>query len=173
MATPVNANELIALAKVGRPYGLQGAVHVFPFSRDSETLLRVKSVFLRSKTTTQLYAVTTRPHGDAFVMQIEGITDPEGAAAFTNNELLVDRSVFPPLAEGEYYWIDMIGLSCTDGDKLWGVVTEIFESGAHPILRVYNESTQHEELIPFVMDAIVRSIDMTARRIDVAWLGLD
>ena len=59
--------------------------------------------------------------------------------------------------------------------NVFGEITEIFESGAHPILRVKlasGEKAGTDELIPFV-DAIVRSVDLAARRVDVAWEGLD
>ena len=32
----------IALAKVGRPYGLTGALHWYPYSQDAQTLLKAR-----------------------------------------------------------------------------------------------------------------------------------
>ena len=58
---------------------------------------------------------------------------------------------------------------------MFGEIAEIFESGAHPILRVKRaatDTTPGDELIPFV-DAIVRSVDIAARRVDVDWEGLE
>ena len=169
-ATPT----FIALAKVGRPYGLTGALHWYPYSQDAQTLLKAREVTIGST----VYAVTkSRRHGESIVAQIVGIDSPEAAAKLTNKEISVDRRLFAPLPDGEYYWIDLIGLRCTNGERLFGEITEIFESGAHPILRVKRpdgdpKAATGDELIPFV-DAIVRSVDLAARRVDVDWEGLD
>ena len=167
-ATP----NLIALAKVGRPYGLTGALHWYPYSKDAQTLLKAHDVMIG----TTMYAVTrSRRHGESIVAEIVGVTSPEAAARLTNKEIFVDKSYFAPLPAGEYYWIDLIGLTCTNGDRVFGEIVEIFESGAHPILRVKRlaiDLTPGDELIPFV-DAIVRSVDIAARRVDVDWEGLE
>ena len=165
-------HPLIALAKVGRPYGLTGAVHLYPYSVDAQTLLKAQTLVIG----TASFAVTrSRRHGESIVAQIVGIDSPEAAARLTNKEVLVERTALAPLPDGEYYWVDLIGLTCTNGDRVFGEITEIFESGAHPILRVKlasGEKAGTDELIPFV-DAIVRSVDLAARRVDVAWEGLD
>jgi 16S rRNA processing protein RimM len=166
------APQLIALAKVGRPYGLTGAVHLYPYSEDAQTLLRARTLCIG----TRVFEVTrSRRHGDSVVAQLAGVDSPEEAAKFTNKEIFVDRALFETLPDGEYYWVDLIGLTCTNGDHVFGEIAEIFESGAHPILRVKattGATVGREELIPFV-DAIVRSVDLAARRVDVDWEGLD
>ena len=162
----------IALAKVGRPYGLTGALHWYPYSKDAQTLLKAREVMIG----TTMYAVTrSRRHGESIVAEIVGVTSPEAAARLTNKEIFVDKSYFAALPEGEYYWIDLIGLSCSNGERVFGEIVEIFESGAHPILRIKRpatDATPSDELIPFV-DAIVRSVDIAARRVDVDWEGLE
>ena len=165
-------SNLIALAKVGRPYGLNGALHWYPYSKDAQTLLKAREVMIG----TTMYIVTrSRRHGESIVAEIVGVTSPESAARLTNKEIFVDKTFFAPLPEGEYYWIDLIGLSCTNGERVFGEIAEIFESGAHPILRVKRPVTDPapgDELIPFV-DAIVRSVDLAARRVDVDWEGIE
>ena len=172
VGSPSATPNLIALAKVGRPYGLTGALHWYPYSKDAQTLLKAREVMID----TTMYAVTrSRRHGESIVAEIVGVTSPEAAARLTNKEIFVDKAYFAPLPEGEYYWIDLIGLTCTNGDRIFGEIAEIFESGAHPILRVKRPTTDPtpgDELIPFV-DAIVRSVDIAARRVDVDWEGLE
>lgn len=164
--------NLIALAKVGRPYGLTGALHWYPYSKDAQTLLKARDVMIG----TTMYSVTrSRRHGESIVAEIVGVTSPEAAARLTNKEIFVDKTHFAQLPEGEYYWIDLIGLTCTNGERVFGEIAEIFESGAHPILRIKRPATDPtpgDELIPFV-DAIVRSVDIAARRVDVDWEGLE
>jgi len=163
-----SAPQLVPMGKIGRPYGLTGAVHLYPYSQDAQTLLKARTLLIGTAT----FVVTrSRPHGDSIVSQLVGIDSPEAAAKLTNKEVFVERALFAPLAEGEYYWLDLIGLTCTNNDRVFGEITEIFESGAHPILRV-KQASGVDELIPFV-DAIVRSVSLTERRVDVDWEGLD
>ncbi len=161
-------NDRVALAKIGRPYGLTGAMRVFPYSNDATTLRKAKRIFIGEK---DFPVQSIRTHGDALVMTIDGVNTPELAQTFTNAEIAVARDAFAPLPDGEFYWIDLIGLDCVNGERNFGKIVEIFEAGAHPILRVEAEG-KPDELIPFV-DAIVRSVDLTARRVDVNWDGLD
>ncbi len=162
---------LVALGKIGRPYGLTGAMHVFPYSPDAATLRRAKTITVRNRE----HAVKSlRAHGESYVMMLDGVDTPELAQTFTNSEVLVARDAFPPLPDGEFYWVDLVGLDCTNGDHLFGQIVEVFEVGAHPLLRVRKTPEANErddELIPFV-DAIVRSVDLAARRVDVEWAGL-
>jgi 16S rRNA processing protein RimM len=164
---------LIALAKIGRPYGLTGAIRVFPYSNEAAVLRRAKSLVIRGKSHT---VESMRVHGDSLVAVIEGVSTPEQAASFTNAEVFVSRDAFPPLPKGEFYWVDLIGLDCLDlarAERSFGQIVEVFEAGAHPILRVRpvgETDDKRDELIPFV-DAIVRSVDMETRRVDVDWEG--
>lgn len=146
---------------------------MYPYSADAQTLLKARNLTIGSAE----YAVTrSRRHGESIVAQLVGVDSPEAAAKLTNREVFTDRAAFAPLPDGEYYWIDLIGLTCTNGARVFGEVTEIFEAGAHPILRVRLAAPEaragEDELIPFV-DAIVRSVDLVARRVDVDWAGLD
>ncbi len=169
MSTENNSTtQLVPMGKVGRPYGLTGAVHLYPYSQDAQTLLKSKTLLIGIVT----FDVTrSRRHGDSIVAQLVGVDSPEAAAKLTNKEVLVDRVLFAALPDGEYYWLDLIGLTCTNGDRVFGEITEIFESGAHPILRV-KQASGVDELIPFV-DAIVRSVSLAERRVDVDWEGLE
>jgi 16S rRNA processing protein RimM len=165
-------NKFVEIAKIGRPHGLTGAMHVFPYSREGAALRRAKAVVIRDR---EHGVASVRAHGDAFVMQIEGVESPEQAQRFTNAELSVSRDSFPVLPKGEFYWVDLIGLACTNGARRFGRIVEVFEAGAHPILRVRADNAANEvadELIPFV-DAIVRSVDLDAQRVDVDWEGLE
>jgi 16S rRNA processing protein RimM len=169
-------------------------MHVYPFSDDATTLKRAKSLTIGSR---EFTVKNIRDHGDSLVMTVTGVDSPEVAQTLTNAEIRVDRTLFPALADGEYYWIDLVGLKCTNGEHVFGDIVEVFEAGAHPILRVRKaalpaasalpsapvnplKSTRekkpdpqaHDELIPFV-DAIVRSVSLSERRVDVDWAGLD
>jgi len=102
----------------------------------------------------------------------------------------VSRASFPAATEGEYYWVDLIGLSVVNREGVvLGEVVGLMETGAHDVLRIRppaltpegaavapakgarKNADPGELLIPFVA-AYVDGVDMAARRITVDW-GLD
>jgi 16S rRNA processing protein RimM len=48
----------------------------------------------------------------------------------------VPRSALPPLAEGEYYHIDLIGLPCFAGDAPIGTAVFVEDFGAGDVLEI-------------------------------------
>ena len=97
--------------------------------------------------------------------------------------LFVARSSFPTAGDGEFYWIDLIGLAVVNrqGEAL-GEVVGLIDTGPHSVLRIRpasaagetpaaDEAEAEERLIPFVA-AYVDGVDLAARRITVDW-GLD
>src|SRR5690606_21127350 len=112
-----------------------------------------------------------------------GITDRDQAQAWKGWTILVPRSAFPALAEGEFYWVDLLG--CTvigkngqGEDVVLGTVSEVGDNGAHAVLHVARveagapmldaKGRQRESLIPFV-GAHVHGVDLAAKRIDSDW----
>jgi 16S rRNA processing protein RimM len=88
----------------------------------------------------------------------------------------VSRASFPSAAEGEYYWVDLIGLTVVNRQgAVLGEVVGLMETGTHDVLRVQPPGggvTQPQEcLIPFVA-VYVDGVDLAQRRITVDW-GLD
>lgn len=80
------------------------------------------------------------------------------------------RSKFPELAQDEYYWTDLIGLSvCNLSQQLLGTVENLLETGANSVLVIKNEDQQY--LVPFVGNYII-NVDMEKGQIIVDW-GLD
>ena len=69
--------------------------------------------------------------------------------------------------DGHYYWSDLTGFTVVhrDGTQL-GKIKEFLETGAHDVMVVQGK---HERLIPFVNDAVVISVDMTAGQVNVDW----
>jgi 16S rRNA processing protein RimM len=118
---------------------------------------------------------SVREQGDGLVALIHELADRDLAQLCKGLRLFVKRSSFPSAAEGEYYWVDLIGLEVYNrqGERL-GAVAGLMQTGPHSVLRI--DSTDGagksmERLVPFV-DAYVDSVDLSARRIQVDW-GLD
>ena len=78
-----------------------------------------------------------RPGNNGAIARFAEISDRDAAEAARGTELTVPREALPPLAEGEYYHADLIGLPCvsTDGDDL-GKCVAVENFGAGDVIEV-------------------------------------
>ncbi|HEY0293731.1 MAG TPA: ribosome maturation factor RimM [Bordetella sp.] len=194
--------DLIELGRILGAYGIKGWVKVQPHSAQAEVLRSVKQWWLvrpapqlqgGGQTAAQqpiaYPVVQARPQGATVVAQLQGIADRDQAEAARGCVIMASRSAFPAPAEGEYYWIDLIGCAfyttATDAPdaQLLGQVVEVLDNGAHAILRVQRQQAGPggelqpmldakerplELLVPFVA-AHIQAVDLAGRRIDSDW----
>ena len=91
-------------------------------------------------------------------------------------EIQVAAAHFPAAGDDEVYWRDLVGLEvwCTEGGSrsLLGKVKTLFETGANDVLVVApceGSIDDHEHLVPWIPDEVVKDIALTERRIEVDW----
>ena len=110
---------------------------------------------------------TGQRHGKSVIAQIVGVDDRDQAAELVGKEIGVLREALPETDEGQFYWMDLIGLKVVhcDGTEL-GEVQSMLETGANDVMVVAGEQ---ERLIPFVQDKVVISVDMDEKVINVDW----
>ncbi|MDQ5926533.1 MAG: rRNA processing protein RimM, partial [Pseudomonadota bacterium] len=117
-----------------------------------------------------------RTQGDVIVVTAEGLADRNDAEALRGARVFVSRSAFPTPDDGEFYWIDLIGLNVVNrqGECL-GQVADLMATGPHSVLRCVVPATEGqdavERLIPFV-SAYIDSVSLADKRIVADW-GLD
>ena len=163
---------------VSGAYGIHGWVRIRPYSVDADALLAAKTWWLDKPDLHGIDPLQVKIHGEDVVAQLMGVSGRDAAEALKGATVQISRSHFPVLSDDEYYWLDLIGLEVENlqGEHL-GVVANLMDNGAHPILRVQvpevieQEKSPRELLIPFV-DQFVKTVDQTAKKITVDW-GLD
>lgn len=174
MAIP---DDLVLVGHVTGAYGIQGWVRIKPYSADADAMLHAKTWWLDKSGLRDVDMMQARIHGEDVVAQLMGVADRNMAEALKGASVQVRRSHFPPLADGEFYWVDLIGLAVENLDgKCLGTVGDLMDNGAHPILRVQapvvaGADKPKEWLIPFV-DQFVKTVDLAGKKITVDW-GLD
>jgi len=162
-------------------YGLQGWVRIKPYSADADALLNAKKWWLGKPNVADLQDVEmmqAKNHSGDIVARLVGVTGRDVAEALKGTSVHIRRSHFPALDDGEFYWVDLIGLTVENlqGEQL-GVVADLMDNGAHPILRIAvpviagQDKAAPELLVPFV-DQFVKTVDQAAKKITVDW-GLD
>ena len=174
-------SDLVDVGYISGAFGLQGWVKIHPYSSSAGALLGAKEWWLAMPASTEpslMQRLSSKHQGDGVVAKLAEVVDRSAAEKLKGAVVKVSRSDFPALPADEFYWLDLIGLEVTNlqGDRL-GTVRGLMDNGAHPILRVADESvaeqdlSRHERLIPFV-EHFVKVVDQTAGKITVDW-GLD
>jgi len=186
-AEPAWPDDAVEVGRIAGAWGVKGWIRVQAFAADPQALFSSKRWFLRPPQAGRparadsralppvLKVVEAREHGDGIVARVHDIDDRDAAEALRGARVFVSRASFPTAGEGEYYWVDLIGLAVVNREQQpLGTVVGLMDTGAHSVLRVLPEGGQGEaaeRLIPFV-DAYVDDVDLQARRIRVDW-GLD
>ncbi len=149
-------------------FGVRGWVKVFSYTDPREAILSYEGWLLGRKGDWKPAEVAEgQRHGKSVIAHFVGVDDRDRAAALVGSEIAVLREELPETAEGQYYWLDLIGLRVMhrDGTDL-GEVRSMLQTGANDVMVVQGEQ---ERLIPFVKNEVVISVDMVERIINVDW----
>lgn len=102
-----------------------------------------------------------------YIIQLQSVTDRNGAEALRGCTLLVRKDDRPELDEGEFHVSDLIGLAVymQASQTLVGTVSNVLFAG-NDLLEVTIEGRKDPALIPFV-EAIVPLVDLPTQRIEI------
>ena len=140
------AEPQVTLAAVAGAHGLGGEVRLKLFAEGVDSLKR-HTLFHAGGRTLTLKAV--KPGSAGAIARFAEIADRSAAEALRGTLLTVPRDALPPLAEGEYYHADLLGLACVDaaGAPL-GTVVAVENFGAGDLLEIERPDGK-KALIPF------------------------
>ena len=150
----------VVIGLVAAPHGLRGTVRVK--APGSGRHLRKGVEPFVNGARRRILAARATPKG--FLVDLEGVTGREEAARLRGSELLLDRGELDAPEEGEFYVGDLVGLAVYDaaGTRI-GSVAELFETPAHEVLVVRDESDT-EHYVPFTFEH-VPTVDQEGGRI--------
>lgn len=165
MDQPVS--DSICVGQVIGVQGVKGWVKVFSNTSPRENIVKYSPWKIDTGEEVIITEITGRLHGKNVIAQIAGIEDRDLASKLIGSKIYIDPDQLPSLKEGEYYWADLIGMEVEslESEPL-GTVDTMMETGANDVMVLRGD---RERLIPFVMDKIVREIDMVNRRVVVDW----
>ena len=164
----VSDDEVLVMGRIASPFGVKGWLRVNAFTTVADKLLDYSPWYLKIKGQWQaVEPLAGRQHGKGLVVQLKTCHDREAAAALTGTEIGIYRSQLPPVDSDEYYWSDLIGMQViTEDDQVLGVVDHLLETGANDVIVVTGE---HECLVPYIREQVVKSVDLETRIIRVDW----
>jgi 16S rRNA processing protein RimM len=151
--------DLFPIGRVIKPHGVKGKIKVQYFGEDVNHFPPCGEVFIEeSAGRMRAYEILEAiPQPPRLILRLKGIEKREEVELLIGKEILMRRETLPDLKEGEYYWMDILGMVVeTPEGKRIGEVKEIFPTGAHDIYVV--EGKRGEILLP-ATEEVIQSID--------------
>lgn len=180
-------DDAVELGRIQEAWGIKGWVRIQPHSADTSALFASRDWFLQPPEArfargfsafsgpVQVQIAEIKTHSDGIVARLGGVDDRNGAEALKGVRISLPRSAFPAAADGEYYWVDLIGLEVVNREGVFlGVVRDLMPTGPTSVLVMeYPETVDGvektvERLVPFV-GAYIDDVDLKARRITADW----
>lgn len=149
----------VFLGRLVKAFGIRGEVKFHPSDDFWDDVLGSKQLMLRKDTTrgtkeTPIAFLKYRPHGNSYIVRIEGINNRNQAEEMVGSEIFVDEDkldVELPERKLPYQVIGMT-VKSEDGDVV-GKVTSVIFSSAHDVYEVIGEESSF--LLPAVPEFIV------------------
>ncbi len=142
------------MGRILGPFGIQGWVKLKTFTESPDGLAGHPAWWLRTKAgwrSTVVEDFKVRPA--AVSAKLEGVEDRNAAELLRGFDVAVTREDLGEAKEGEFYWVDLVGLAVVNlqGEAL-GQVEDLLRTGGSDVLVVRGE---RERLIPFVADYVI------------------
>ena len=163
---------MIVMGRIGVPFGVHGWLRVYSFTSNPAALLDYPLWRVATggddgaPDWRELPIAEARVHGKTLIARPDGCTDRTQAEGLRGMQIAVPRSELPQAAEGEYYWVDLIGLTVVNREGVcFGAIARMLATGANDVLVV---SGERERLIPFIA-TVVLEVDLALGRVVVDW----
>lgn len=162
-ATPVSAVKLV-VGKILGPHGVDGEVKVLLTTDDPDQLLAIRRVFIDDEPQPRR-VMSARLHDRFALLRLRGVPTTEDVEKLKGATVRIAGSDARPLAPGEFYLYQLIGLTAVDeaGETL-GEVTDIMETGANDVLIISPPHGGPDLLLPN-HPSVVLEIDPKAGRL--------
>lgn len=169
------ASETLVVGKVGAPYGVRGWVKITSYTEYPAGIFDYQPWLIRQGEGVKALQVDQwREQGKSLIAKLAGVDDRDAADRLKNLEISIVADQLPELEEGEFYWRDLVGLKVvTEKGYDLGTVKELFETGSNDVLvvraNVNDAFGQKERMLPFLMDQVVKQVDLAAKTMVVDW----
>lgn len=153
--------DLVCIGKIINTHGIKGEVKIDSYSDfDEKRYQKGNTVYILYQGEYMPVKVASfRMHKGFSLVSFAGLSNINDVECYKECEVWYERSKREPLAEGEYYRSELIGLSvCTEDGTVIGTVKDVEETlGAQNNLRI-ERSDRSSFLIPYVKHFIA-SVD--------------
>lgn len=158
-------DDCYQLGQVIKTHGLHGEVSINLDVDFPEDYRNLESVFLqREGKLVPFFIDTIQINNSKALVKFEDIETLNEAKLLVKAGLFLPATHLPKLADGKFYFHDLVGCEVLETDKLIGTVKDVYDLGPNQLMEVIDG--EKEILIP-LSDGILKSVDTTAKKIIV------
>ncbi len=159
--------RFILMGRIVGAHGTAGSLKMASYAESLAVFESGRTLVARSEAGNETaYEVAwVRAHGRAALLGLKGVANRSQAEALIGCDVFLDKTTLPKLEDGVYYWDDLIGIEVVsvDGASL-GRIESILQTGSND---VYVIKQGNRELLLPALRSVVKSVDLTARRMEV------
>lgn len=152
--------ERLVVGEVLKPQGIRGELKIKTFTDENTALKDVRRVFIGG-TEYKVLSFRAGERGVAY-LGLRGVPDRNAAELLRGKSVEAERADVPPLQDGTYYIVDLIGCEVFNdaGEKL-GVLTNVDILSSD----IYTIQDGEKELRFPAVRGVVQSVDTAAKKI--------
>jgi 16S rRNA processing protein RimM len=158
--------QVVPLGHISGVHGVRGWVRIHSLTEPREAIFEYQP-WLLGESLEEVRILQGKKHGSRLIALFENTNDRETAEVLVTTPIAAYRDQLPETEDGEYYWMDLVGLAVKleDGTVL-GEVSNLLATGANDVMVVKGD---RERLVPFVQGQYVKQVDLENGVIVVDW----
>lgn len=157
------SERFVPLGEIVATHGIEGWLKLRLYNPESNTLSSSQAILLeKAGLTTPQRLKAVKGHSSRLLILLDGVAGIDEAKKSVGAIVSVAEAQLPPLAPGEYYYYQAVGLEVFDtrGARI-GVVERIWSKPGGDLYVVKGDAKEY--LIPIVKE-IIEKIDLAAGR---------
>jgi len=168
------SDAMITLGRISAAYGIKGWIKIYSFTDPIADILSYSRWYLkRTGEWQEIEVLDSRPQGKGIVARLANCETRDDAEGLISAEIGVPASLLAELDDGEYYWNQLQGLAVINMEnQRFGVIHHLLETGANDVIVVQADAAsidKQERLVPYLMDKVIKSVDLEAGEIIIDW----
>jgi 16S rRNA processing protein RimM len=168
----IETQDLLLVGSIWRAHGVRGELKVLP-EDDPERLLDLETLHLggspedaRPREVEQI-RLHRMKRGTVLLVKLKGLDDRDEAETYRKVPVYAHEDNLPPLAEGEVYVEDLIGLEVvTEDEEPVGTLKDVLDSPGQDLYVIERAGGGEDAMVPAV-DDFIREIDLDAGRLTI------
>lgn len=148
--------KYLRVGVIANTHGVRGEVKVYPTTEDIKRFDYLKKAVIDTgKEKINVNVTGVKYFKNMVILKFEQYDNMDQVIPLKGMDLLVTRENAIPLAEGEYYIVDMIGCKIiTDEGNTLGELTDVMQTGANDVY-VVKTTDGKEVLLPAIKECVL------------------
>jgi len=163
-------SDFLEIGTIVGTHGIRGELRVNPACDSPEFFAGFDVLYYDAQGSDPVRILGARTNKNIALLRLEGVDSIEAAQPLRGRTLFFRRAD-AQLEKGRYFIAELLGCEVYDVDDptlRYGVIGDVSQTGANDVWHIRTDNG-NEVLIP-VIDAVVKSVDIEAGRVEVVML---